>query len=78
MITGNYRVESGHREILYSVKGKIFYRKSDLFNGYRESLCYAHAGYREERESLFYEPASYRVKSGQGNPLLSKGKKLAV
>ena len=42
---------------------------------YRESLCCTHAGYREERESLFYEPTSYRVESGHREILYSvKGK----
>ena len=33
MLTGNYRVQSGHREILYYAKGKISYRKNDPHNG---------------------------------------------
>ena len=46
---------------------------------YRESLCYVHAGYREERESLCHEPASYRVQSGHREILYSvKEKKIAV
>jgi hypothetical protein len=33
MLTENYRVQSGHREILYYAKGKLSYRKSDPYNG---------------------------------------------
>ena len=34
MLTGNYSVQSGHRETLSSAKGKIFYGKSDPSNGF--------------------------------------------
>ena len=47
-------------------KEKFYYRKRlKIFHSHRESLCYGHAGYREERESICY---GMQVTGKKGSP----------
>ena len=71
ILTGNYRVQSGHRKILYSTKGESIIEKGIPSNCKRffsvtgnPFSILRHAIYREERESLCYGQAGYRVESG--------------